>query len=391
MRWLALVLVAACGFSTRVATAPDDGGPGGEGTDALDPDAPDAAPTPAGCRAVELEAMSAQTCARRDDGEVWCWGRNEDGAIGVTTNVSVCSSGDDCVKVPTKVALPAAATRLGLGDRHSCAIAGAKTYCWGFNGNGQFGDNSTNSSATPREIPLRAAALALRGGDLHTCSRHVTGVLCSGRNQYGEIGDQSTTQRETPTAAGLTVTATTIGTGYHHSCAIASGAVYCWGENTSAQVDTSGNTPVTSPRAVNNVSNATAVVGGARHTCARLGDGSLRCWGNNSAGQLGVGDTATHDGPQTLGLTGVTQLVAGADHTCALAGSGVWCWGEGYTSAPTQVNLGANALAVAAGSYHDCAILADGTVRCWGFNAYGQLGNNTTTTSATPVQAVVCP
>ena len=386
MRWWLLVVITACGFSTRITAGAGDGGPG-DSVDA-DPNMPDGPPQ--GCRAVEIESMSAQTCVLRSDGEVWCWGRNQDNAIGVPST-STCTGGDACVRVPTKLTMPEVIVQLGLGDRHSCAMSATKTYCWGHNNNGQFGDNSTNNAAAPRAIALRAGATAARGGDAHMCSLHAAGVLCAGQNQFGEIGDMSTTQRETPTAAGLAGIVTALGAGFHHTCAIVGGAVSCWGENTSAQVDTTGNTPVTSPRTVG-VGSATAVVGGVAHTCARISDGSLRCWGLNTNGQLGVGDTSPHTGPQTLGLTGVSQIAAGTNHTCALVGTGVWCWGEGYANAATQIDFaGGQASAIAAGSYHDCAIMTDGTVRCWGVNSYGQLGNNTTQTSATPVQAVVCP
>lgn len=382
MRWL-VVFVAACSFSTRIDKVPIDGAE--DGTDAT----PDGS-APAGCRAVEIEAMAAQTCVLRNDGEVWCWGRNEDGAIGVPSQTT-CMAGDACVRVPTKVTLPESIVQLGLGDHHSCAMSATKMYCWGLNSNGQFGDTTTTSAAAPREITLRAGAVAARGGDLHTCSLGATGMLCSGRNEFGEIGDMSTTQRETTTAPlDLVGVPSAIGAGFHHSCAIIGGAVSCWGRNQSGQIDTSGNNPITTPRA-SGVTNATAVAGGVAHTCARLATGALQCWGANAAGQLGVGNTMAQTGPQTLGLTGVSQIAAGVDHTCALAGPGVWCWGEGYTDAPTQKSLGASAIAVAAGSYHDCAILTDGTVRCWGLNNYGQLGNDSMQSSTTPVQPDVCP
>jgi alpha-tubulin suppressor-like RCC1 family protein len=388
MRWL-LVFVAACSFSTSVSVTPPGDG---------DPEAIDApmeaidSYTPPGCKAVEIEAMSAQTCVLRSDGEVWCWGRNADGAIGVPSTAT-CAGGDPCVRVPTKLTFPAGQTitQLGMGDRHSCAMSTAKTYCWGFNGNGQFGDNSTNSATSPREIALRNGSTILRGGDLHTCAIKGTSIHCSGRNQFGEIGDMSTTQRETPTAAGLAGIPTALGAGFHHTCAIVGGAVSCWGQNTSGQIDASGNNPVTSPR-LSGVTSAGSVAGGTAHTCARLVTGAIMCWGGNGNGQLGVGNTNPQTGPQLLGLTQVSQIAAGVNHTCALVGTGVWCWGEGFTAAPTQVNFGGmGAIAIAAGSYHDCAIMMDGTVRCWGANPHGQLGNNSTTTSATPVPAVVCP
>lgn len=391
MRWLLLVCVTACGFSTRIPGAPDDGGPG-DGPDAVDPTGD--GPLQPGCRVVEIEAMSAQTCVRRSDGQVFCWGRNADDAIGVVSTTT-CAGGDDCVRVPAKLTLPEAIVELGLGDRHSCALSATKTYCWGRNANGQFGDNSTNNATTPREIPLRSGASAIRGGSEHTCSLHAGVVLCSGRNQFGEVGDASTTQRETPTAAGVAGTSTAIGAGFEHTCAVNLGNVFCWGRNASASVDTSGNTPITSPRMVANVANATAVVGGVAHTCARIMDGSVRCWGANNLGQLGVGNTAVQTGPQTVTISGVSQIAAGVNHTCVLAGTGVWCWGEDYGPGPVQVNFAGapptTASAVAAGSYHDCALMTDGTVRCWGNNMYGQLGNNSTTSSTTPVQPVVCP
>ena len=378
----ALAVLAACDFGARLPGAPADASPEGI-------DAPDAA-MPATCRAVEIEAMAAQTCVRRHDGEVWCWGRNEDGAIGVPSTTT-CMGGDDCVRVPTEVAVPEPAVELGLGDRHSCALSATKTYCWGLNGNGQFGDGSTTSTTAPVEVTTRSGATQIRGGDLHTCSLNATVVLCSGRNQFGETGDGTTMQKDTAGPALLVGTPSAIGVGFHHSCAVIGGAVHCWGQNQAGQVGGTGN-PVATPRQVADVSGATAVAGGFAHTCARIMDGSLRCWGANDKGQLGVGDTNARAGVVTPAISGVTQIALGVDHSCALAGTVVWCWGEGYTPGPTQINFGGmGAIAVAAGSYHDCAILADGTVRCWGVNSYGQLGDNSTQTSATPVQAVVCP
>jgi alpha-tubulin suppressor-like RCC1 family protein len=385
-----LLTVAACGFSARSgntdridAAVPDDGADA-----STDPDAPDAAPGP--CKAAAIESMAAQNCVLRTDGEVRCWGLDDMSQLGIA-GTSTCPGGKACVKVPTKVTFPEAIAKLGLGDKHGCALSATKTYCWGLNAHGQLGNNSTTSLATPTEITQRAGAKAIRGGDEHTCSMTNTSVSCSGYNMHAEIGDNSTTERDTPQAVVLAAIPKSIGLGFHHSCAISAAVVECWGRNDQGQVGGAGD-PVMIPRTVANVVNPTIVAAGLLHTCARLSDGSMKCWGGNADGQLGVGNTMPQTGPQLLGLTGVTQVVAGANHTCALAGTGVWCWGEGYTNAPTQINFnGMAATQVSAGSYHDCAILMDGTVRCWGVNGYGQLGNNATQNAATPVQAVVCP
>ena len=377
MRWLICgCLLAACEFSTRI-TAPID----------ADVDAPDADPGP--CRAVDIDANGSHVCVRRSDGEVWCWGRNQSGQIGVPTT-GTCTGGSGCVKVPTKVPLPAGAIEIGLGERHTCALTTAKTYCWGDNSNGQFGNSTTVGSAAPIEVPARAAALAIRGGDLHTCSLHGTTIRCSGRNQFGEIGDMTTMQRDSPTTALTAGTATAIGLGFHHSCAVIGGGVTCWGDNEYLQTG-SGANPTVTPTPLAGITNAVAVTGGTTHSCARLGDGTVRCWGRNNIGQLGIGDTSSQFGPVQPTVNGVTNIVAASSRTCALAGAAVTCWGEGYGNSPTSVPLPLPATAIAVGNFHDCAILSDGTVWCWRDNDYGQLGNNSTTASTTPVQAVVCP
>src|SRR2546425_338952 len=151
----------------------------------------------------------------------------------------------------------------------------------------------------------------------------------------------------------------------------------------------------------------------------RLPDGTVQCWGRNYSGQLGNGDGNLTNSPVPVtarGLTTATSVVTGDAHTCALLGDGtVQCWGVGdsgqrgdgtfnnIASVPVAVvGMGGaghltNALAVAARGYHSCALLGDGTVRCWGRNVDGQLGDGTTAPlncspgsggSSTPVQVI---
>src|SRR5947208_4628233 len=136
---------------------------------------------------------------------------------------------------------------------------------------------------------------------------------------------------------------------------------------------------------------ATAVDLGAFYSCALLQDGTVRCWGQNDLGQLGDGTTTNASTPVAVaGIGGAAALTAGGFHTCVRFPDGtIQCWGRnnagqlgdpGTTAfqSPTPVRVaGLTATAVTAGGFHTCALPGDGTVRCWGQNDLGQLGNGT--------------
>jgi alpha-tubulin suppressor-like RCC1 family protein len=135
---------------------------------------------------------------------------------------------------------------------------------------------------------------------------------------------------------------------------------------------------------------------GFLHTCARKTDGLVRCWGDDGAGQLGGGipfDGGTRSPVLTpkavVGLTDAVAVASGVAHSCAVKrGGSVVCWGintfgslgDGTlarSSSPVAVKDVANAVAVAAGTSFSCALLSGGTVSCWGANYSGQLGDGT--------------
>ena len=155
---------------------------------------------------------------------------------------------------------------------------------------------------------------------------------------------------------------------------------------------------------------ATATATGNEHTCALLDNASVKCWGYNNFGQLGI-DNTTEMG-KTSGsmaqLTGInlgtgrtaTAIAAGYDHNCALLdNASVKCWGQntygqlgidntthmGDNSSEmaqlTSINLGTGrtATAISAGFYRSCALLDNASVKCWGRNHVGQLGIDNTT------------
>jgi len=142
------------------------------------------------------------------------------------------------------------------------------------------------------------------------------------------------------------------------------------------------------------------LVSGNIHTCGVLVSGSVKCWGYNYQGQLGLGYTSPKSAKwissPTLvpGLTEVASLVLGDTHTCALLVSGsVKCWGWNHfgqlglgdtsqsVSSPTLVPGLTDVASLAAGRDHMCAVLVSGSVKCWGSNQYGQLGLGDTSQS----------
>jgi alpha-tubulin suppressor-like RCC1 family protein len=141
------------------------------------------------------------------------------------------------------------------------------------------------------------------------------------------------------------------------------------------------------------------IAAGDFHACALLKDATLRCWGKNTNGQLGDGTTtSTPPKPVVPGLTGVKTVALGGGHSCAtIADDTVMCWGENDRGqlgsvvdgaapqeAHTPVSVGIQAKEVALGDKHTCALLLDGTVKCWGQGDNGRLGTGATTDEPAP-------
>lgn len=194
-----------------------------------------------------------------------------------------------------------------------------------------------------------------------------------------------------------------LATGYSHTCAVLStGALRCWGGNAGGQLGIGTIERSLLPVDVIGLSSGvTAVVAGTYYTCALLDTGGVKCWGTNTSGQLGDGTTVRRlTAVDVDGLTsGVAAIAGGSEHTCAaLAAGGVKCWGrnnrgqlgDGTTEmriSPVDVTgLSSGAIGISAGWFHSCAVMGDGTMRCWGRNVDGQLGDGTMEERHTPVE-----
>jgi alpha-tubulin suppressor-like RCC1 family protein len=236
--------------------------------------------------------------------------------------------------------------------------------------------------------------VAIAAGAWHTCLMYTDHTIrCTGLNNQGEIGNNDYHAVSEPQLAQTTVTPTTLLIGNEHTCTwISDGTMQCWGTNYTGQLGdgTIGGFAMV-PQAVHNISTAAKGVPGGYHTCALLTDATVQCWGRNQDGQIGNGDATTDVTLPTpvLNLGGpVVDLYAGGYHTCAVFGTDrtLKCWGrnargqvgDGTIDTPitqphTVVGLsGVNMLAL--GGYHSCALLQDATVACWGENANGQAG-----------------
>ena len=249
----------------------------------------------------------------------------------------------------------------------------------------------------------------------HTCTIFDDGTVhCWGANDHGQLGDGSVSASKSLAVQATGVnSADSVAVGHRHSCALRwPGVVVCWGDNTLGQL---GNgTFSSSPTAVQTTSldNVKAIAAGGFHTCALRSDGTVWCWGDNSDGDLGVGSAAiTFSSPVKAQLPlPAVAITAGTAHSCAVLVDGsARCWGlnsdyqlgdstNTVRRVPVTVSDGgvalSNAVDIVAGSYHTCALRSTGTMSCWGRGSsgqlgYGQLGNRFFPNDLLPISSVV--
>ncbi len=259
--------------------------------------------------------------------------------------------------------------------------------------------------ATPAETVARAVRVAV-GGE-YTCALTDLGdVRCWGRNSDGQLGDGSTESRGIAVEVkGLDSPASQLTAGHNFTCALqTNGNAACWGSNASSQLGAATSDRCedfacsTTPVEVTGLGDVTSIAAGFGHGCAVTTGGALKCWGLNLYGQLGDGSLVDRLAPVTVsGLAqGVAAVAPGDVQTCALMDdTTVRCWGNnllgelGDGTVDTSLSPVAvcgdatcaeplsDVLQVSSGDYHTCAVTNAGAVLCWGSNAHGQLGSAT--------------
>ncbi len=289
---------------------------------------------------------------------------------------------------------------------------GDQLWAWGRNSYGVVGDNTTASRSTPRqEFTSSTNWKQVACGSYHAAAIKTDGTLWTwGYNNDGQLGDNTTfTSRSTPRQEFTSGTNwKQVDCGAYHTAAIKTdGTLWAWGRNSHGQLGDNTTTNRLTPRQEIASSTNWKQVACGYHTAAIKTDGTLWAWGRNSSGQLGDNTIAARSTPrqEITSSTNWKQVSAGGGasgggkHTAAIKTNGtLWAWGynafgqigdntNADRSTPRQeFTSGTNWKQVSAGGYHTAAIKTNGTLWAWGANNNGQIGDNTTTSRLTPRQ-----
>jgi len=303
---------------------------------------------------VSLGPIKSNSAAIKSDGTLWLWGANVSGNLGNNTSnfnvnsspVQTVSGGTNWRQITTSGQTTAAAVKTD-----------GTLWTWGSGGQGQLGDNTTNSKSSP----VQTVASGFNWSSVSSGFQTIYGIKTDGTlwawglNASGQLGDGSISNKSSPVQT------------------IASGTTWV------------------------------QVAAGETFAVATKTDGTLWTWGTNSSGQLGDNTTISKSSPiQTIaGGTNWRQVSGGLTTCSAIRTNGtLWLWGDNSTgqlgdnttiskSSPIQtVSAGTNWKLVSSGYGFTAAVKTNGTLWTWGNNTNGQLGDNTTIFKSSPVQTI---
>lgn len=367
---------------------------------------------------VAVAAGGDHTCALLNSGGVKCWGRGNFGQTG-QGNTNIIGDAETPATVPV-ISLPGKAVAIDSGRDHSCAMLDSgDVSCWGQASSGQLGYADTQNIGDD-ETPVSSGNVMI-GGDVtmlalghnSTCVVLDSGFpLCWGSGYVLGTGSnpQPIGDNEHPGSFGvlnLGGTVVAIVAASSHACALRDdnqlNQVVCWGANSSGQLGLANTTPKyeASDAVPTFLPSVPVGVGvGNQHTCSLLEDGNVSCWGRSFSGALGYGNIEIVGDNESPGaaveLPGpAIALTVGPEHNCAILDDGaISCWGSGsygklgYASTSpigddetpatkSPVQLGGPTVAITTGRDHTCALVESGDVFCWGRGEYGALGLGT--------------
>ena len=332
----------------------------------------------------------------------WAWGLNGDGQLGDDTAtsrqspVSVVGGFTDWVQI-------------SAGRFHTAAVrANGQAWAWGSNANGQLGDNTITSRSSPVSVVGGITDwVQIDAGLAHTAAVRANGQAWAwGNNPSGQLGDDTTTSRRSPVSVVGGITDwVQISASVNHTAAVrANGQAWTWGSNFFGRLGDNTTTDRSSPvSVVGGIPDWVQISAGNYHTAAVRANGQAWAWGSNSNGQLGDNTTSDRSSPVSVvgGFTNWVQISAGVGHTAAIRANGqAWGWGFNsygqlgnntttYRSSPVSVVGGiTDWVQISGGRVHTAAVRANGQAWAWGLNSYGRLGDGTTSDRSSPVSVV---
>ncbi|MET9616820.1 RCC1 domain-containing protein [Kitasatospora indigofera] len=292
---------------------------------------------------------------------------------------------------------------------------------WGNNRAGQLGDGTWTDFRTTATTVLgltSAEVVKIAAGGAGPATGHGLALLTDrtvqswGANGSGQLGDGSVFSHNAPGQVVNLSNATDIAAGGAHSLALlADQTVVAWGHNNYGQLGNGTNMDSSVPVRVEGLNKVIAIAAGLNHSLALREDGTVWAWGYNINGQLGDGTSASRNVPSPVSnLTGVSRIAAGCNHNLALvgppsgtttptSGNAVKAWGYNatgqlgdnstisrYTPVATQGIWLGGVSKIAAGCNHSLAVTdSDNRLKAWGQNTSGQVGDGTTDYRITPV------
>ena len=348
------------------------------------------------------------TVALKEDGSLWVWGRNLYGLLGNGT-----FTGTE-IKHPTQIGADSNWTDVSVGRYFALAKkANGDLYGWGANDYGQLGLGHNTNVSSPTLIQQNVATFS--AGYFHTLVIKADGTLWgAGYNDWSglgvgtSVGWYNTFQQESSHATNWATTCAT----YYNSFAIKTNGTL-WSAGTNIEGQTGLGTPASLGATetavftqVGTDTNWKSVVGGIYHTLGLKTNGELWSWGHNNNGRLGLGTTGgIFYTPQQVPGTTWAAIGATNEASSALKSDGsLWTWGYnsngklgiGTTTdvnIPTKVGTENNwkSIPVRSGEESSSGIKNDTSLFSWGWDGYWQLGNNdgTQTNTSVPTQ-VTC-
>lgn len=396
-RWTALAVRGpACGLSTDDRLwcwGPNDRGQLGLG--GAQAGSTNGSPGQVSGRFTHVALGSAHACAVERDGSLWCWGRNDDGELGLGYGSTTVAQ-----FAPSRVEDANDWVDVATGAYHSCGIrdeagVGRTLWCWGHNSWGQLGLGSQEASTVPARVGGEADWVGVAASLTTTCGlRGTVGdaeAYCWGRNdsgRAGQVGGPASFTEPQPVDAGFRFRELTMGA--QAVCGLTTtDLLRCWGNNLYLAISGGGPAAMSPFTVAGDVASAST---DGRQLCLTTTSGVLMCKGHNINGQLGIGEVTNQKVTlQPIGAESSWATVStgaefvGAETTCALRQDGTAaCWGSDalgkvgqgrvaqVTLAPSPVATATSWSTVAVGLEATCALDTGGALWWWGEASGGQ-------------------